>query len=218
MQEEKRMDLILNGSAQSIDASNCANLAELVAAAERSSSSEEESVVVGVEIDGEPLSPEALSALESHSLAGVTTVSIQRRSTLAVARSVLEQGADYTGQIATAIGQTVDHYRSGRSDLANSLLANVTDSLTVLTGITYSVSNVLVEEAKSLAALQGELFPWLEEMIQAQTSEDPILIADILEYEIAPRVAGWGQAMRAIRDETGTATTAGSSASTGISN
>jgi len=197
------MDLILNGTAQAIDTSDCANLAELVAAAEQMDSQNEEkveSVVVGVEVDGEALTPEQLSVLESHSLDGVVTVSIQRRSTIAVARSVLEQGADYTGRIAVAIGQTVDHYRSGRSDLANSLLANVTDSLTVLTGITYSVSNILVEESKALAALQGEIFPWLEEMIQAQTSEDPIGIADILEYEIAPRVEQWGIAMRSLRD------------------
>ena len=196
------MDLILNGNSRSIDASKCANLAELVAAAERFDSQEEECVVVGVEIDGEALSPEALSTLEAHSLDGVGTVSIRRRSTLAVARSVLEQGADYTGQIAIAIGQTVDYYRAGRSDLASSLLANVTDSMTVLTGITYSVSHILVEESKSLAGLQGELFPWLEEMIQAQTDEDPIRIADILEYEIAPRVAGWGEAMRLLKEGT----------------
>lgn len=195
------MDLILNGNSQPIDASNCANLAELVAAAERFDSPDEECVVVGVEIDGEALSPEDLSVLETHSLEGVETVSIRRRSTLAVARSVLEQGADYTGQIATAIDQTVDYFRSGRSDLASSLLANVTDSLTVLTGITYSVSNVLVEGSKKLAGLQGELFPWLEEMIQAQTDEDPTQIADLLEYEIAPRVASWGDAMRALKDE-----------------
>ncbi len=212
------MDLILNGTAQSIDASQCANLAELVAEAERAGSCEEESVVVGVEIDGEALPPEALSTLETHSLDGVAIVSIQRRSTLAVARSVLEQGADYTGQIATAIEQTVDYYRTSRSDLANSLLANVTDSLTVLTGITYSVSNVLVEEAKALASLQGELFPWLEEMIQAQTSEDPIQIADILEYEIAPRVVVWGQTMRALKEESAGAASARSSGGADISN
>ena len=201
------MDLILNGTSQSIDASNCANLAELVAAAERIDSPDEECVVVAVEIDGEALSPEELSVLESHSLDGVETVSIRRRSTLAVARAVLEQGADYTGQIAIAIGKTIDYYRTGRSDLANSLLANVTDSLTVLTGITYSVSNVLVEESKQLAALQGELFPWLEEMIQAQTNEDPTQIADVLEYEIAPRVVEWGTAMRSVKDDPASAAT-----------
>ena len=170
-------------------------------ATERFDAQDEEYVVVGVEVDGESLSPEELSALEARSLEGVGTVSIRRRSTMAVARSVLEQGADYTGQIAIAIAQTVDYYRTGRSDLANSLLANVTDSMTVLTGITYSVSKILVEESKTLAELQGELFPWLEEMIQAQTDEDPIRIADILEYEIAPRVDGWGASMRALKDD-----------------
>lgn len=197
------MDLILNGNSQPIDVSNCANLAELVAAAERFDLDGEEFVVVGVEIDGEPLPPEELGVLESRSLDGVAKVSIQRRPTRDVARSVLQQGADYTGQIALAIGQTVDYYRAGRIDLASSLLVNVTDSLTVLTGITYSVSSVLVEESRSLARLQGEIHPWLEEMIQAQTEEDPVRIADTLEYEVAPRVAQWGEAMRALTHEDG---------------
>lgn len=192
------MNLILNGSSQLMDTSNCANLAELVVAAEQFQAGDEECVVVAVEIDGEALAPEELSTLESRSLDGIGTIAIHRRTTLSVARSVLEQGADYTGRIAEAISHTVDYYRAGRCDLANSLLANVTDSLTVLTGITYSVSNVLAEEAKVLASVQGEIFPWLEEMIQAQTEEDPIRIADTLEYEIAPRVANWGTAMRSL--------------------
>ncbi len=193
------MDLIVNGNTKPIDTSNCANLAELVAAAERSQSIDEACVVVCVEIDGERLPPEALSELESRSLDGIEKIAITSRPTIAVARSVLEQGADYTGQIANAIAQTVDYYRDGRSDLAGSLLANVTDSMTVLTGITFSVSNILVEESKTLARVQGDLFPWLEEMIQAQTEEDPIRIADILEYEVAPRVAQWGATMRSLQ-------------------
>lgn len=202
------MDLIVNGTSQAIDTSNCANVAELVAATERLQSNEEAYVVVSVEIDGDALPPEALSELESRSLDGIETVAIESRPTISVARSVLEQGADYTRQIADAIAQTVNYYRDGRSDLAGSLLANVTDSMTVLTGITFSVSNVLVEESKALARVQGELFPWLEEMVQAQTDEDPIRIADILEYEVAPRVANWGAAMRTAKDgseETGDA-------------
>lgn len=193
------MDLILNGEAQSFDASECANLAELVAAAERFDAEGEPCVVVGVEVDGQPLTPEELGLLESRSLDGVGSVSIQRRSSLAVAHSVLEQGAEYSAQIVEAIEQTVSHYRSGRSDLANGLLANVTDSLTVLTGITYSVSNILEEEARILAGLQGEIFPWLEQMVEAQSSNDPILIADTLEYEVAPRVIQWGGVMRALK-------------------
>ena len=188
------MDLILNGVPQSIDASECANLAELIVAAERFDA-EEENVVTGVEIDGEALTPDQLGALEARSLDGVVKVSIERRPTREVARSVLAQGADYATRIVTAIGQAVTYYRSGRSDLANELLADVTDSLTVLTGIAYSVSAVLVEESKALAGLQGKIFPWLEEMIQAQTDEDPIRIADVLEYEVAPRVLEWGEMM-----------------------
>ena len=192
------MDLTMNGEPCEIDLSECANLAELVATAEQLDDPDRPCVVVAVEVDGEPLTPEELSVLETRSLDGLQRVAIQRRPTLEVARSVLDQGADYTEQITKAIEQTVDHYRSARSDLANSLLASVIDSLTVLTGITYSVSSVLADEAQVLADLQGEIFPWLEELMQAQTDKDPLRIADALEYEVSPRVAEWGTTMRSL--------------------
>ncbi len=203
------MEIILNGDAQTLDSSECANLAELVTAAERSLADEEGFVVVGIEVDGKALSSEELSALESLSLEGVEKVLIHERPALDVARSVLDHAAKYTGQICAAIEQTVEHYRSGRSDLGGEVLANVTDSLSVLTGITYSVSNVLLEESQILASVQSEIYPWLEELVAAQSVQDPIRIADTLEYEIAPRIVEWGTTMRNLKDGTSKFDTAG---------
>ncbi len=193
------MDLILNGETQRIDLSDCANLAELVAVTERLDAQHEASVVVHIEIDGEPLPPEALGELETRSLDGIRRVALERRPTRQVARSVLEQGAEYTKQIARAIDETVGHYRGGRPDLGARLLADLSDSLTVLTGIAYSVVAVLGdEEASALAALQVDLQPGLEQLLDAQSNEDPILIADSLEYEIAPQVDRFGVTMTAL--------------------
>ncbi|GEM_PF-3420393 len=192
------MDLILNGEPQRLDTSDCANLAELVTMAETVATEGEESVVVAVEVDGETLSPEALSGLEQHSLDGVARVEIQRKPTRVVARSVLLQGADYCGQIDSAIDQAVDQFRAGRSDRGSEILADVTDSLTVLTGITFSVASILTESAQDLAAVQGEIFPWLQELVEAQAAEDPLRIADLLEYEIKPRIADWSVVMRSM--------------------
>jgi hypothetical protein len=190
------MDLILNGEARHIDASDCANLAELIARAEILDVNAGECVVTDVEIDGEPLPPDELASLEARSIANVRQVSVVRRPRREVASSVLEQGADYCLRIVSAIAQSVDDYRANRSRQANGLLADILDSISVLTGITYSISGVLVEEASTLAELQGEIQPWLEQMLEAQSGNDPILIADLLEYEITPRIEAWGHAMR----------------------
>ena len=189
------MDLILNGELRPVDTSDCANLAELIARAESFEGESEASVVVAVEVDGETLSPEALGFLESRPLANVKRVSVLRRPSREVALGVLEQGAAYTGRIVAAIAEIIGDYRAGRSENANRVLADVLDSLSVLTGITYSISGVLPKQAKALAALQSEIHPWLEEMLDAQTGEDPIRIADVLEYEISPRVERWGKSM-----------------------
>lgn len=195
------MDVVMDGEACAVDATGCANLAELVAAAEALDPGAEARVVVSVEIDGEPLPPEAMAELEQRRLDGTRRVVIERRPAVELARSVLAQGADYTTQITAAIAQSVDHHRAGRRDLGSSVLASVIDSLTVLTGITYSVSNVLADEARVLADLQGEIAPWLEALFEAQKSEDPIAIADVLEYEVSPRIGEWGETMRRLVGE-----------------
>ena len=194
------MDVILDGERRALDTSDCANLAELIAMAERSSTEDEDRVVVSIEIDGQALPPDDLGALEGRGLDGIGRVAIERRPTRAVACSVLRQGADYSRQIVLAIDQTVAQFRGGRADRANALLADVTDSLTVLTGITGSVAVALPQAAASLAELQHALFPWLEALVEAQTAEDPLGIADLLEYEIRDRIASWGDVMCAQAD------------------
>lgn len=192
------MDLILNGERTAFDAGDCANLAELVARAEALAPDADEAVVTEIAIDGRPLPPDALSSLETLALAGVGRVEILRRPKREVAFAVLDQGAEYCGRIVAAIGEAGADYRAGRVQQASRQLADVIDALAVLTGITCSIAVVFGAEARSLAALQGGIQPWLEEMLDAQTGEDPVRIADLLEYEIAPRVEGWGSAMRAI--------------------
>ncbi|MBY0398868.1 hypothetical protein K2X89_01135 [Myxococcota bacterium] len=190
------MDLILNGESRSFDASDCANLAELVARAERLDSGGSPCVVTAIEIDGEPLPPEELGSLELHAIEHARRIAIVRQPRREVALRVLEQGASYCERIVAAIAQCAGDYRSNRTQQASRVLADILDSLSVLTGITVSVSAELSDAASELAALQGEIQPWLEQMLEAQSGNDPIRIADLLEYEIAPRIEAWGVAMQ----------------------
>jgi len=194
------MDLILNGELRPLDTTDCANLAELIARAEILDQGTESSVVVAVEIDGQALSADELGLLEARGLDNVRRVTVVRRPSREVAWSVLDQAVDYIAQIAPAICEVVSDYRAGRSQRANRVLADILDSMSVLTGITHAIAGVLAEEAKILGALQSEIQPWLEEMLDAQSGEDPIRIADVLEYEIAPRIESWGTAMKALCD------------------
>lgn len=190
------MDLILNGEPRTIDASGCLNLAELIAETERQAARGEPSVVVSVEIDGEPLGPDLLDAPETVGFGPQSRVELVLRPSREVALGVLAQGADYCVRIVAAIADAAELARAGRTEPASRLLADILDSLSVLTGITCSIAAVLPEEARALAELQSEIQPWLEQMLEAQSVEDPIRLADLLEYEIAPRIESWGEAMR----------------------
>ena len=190
------MQVTIDGEPWAIDPDECANLAEIVSRAENAEDASTPSVVVAVDVDGQPVPADELGQLEGRSLAGVERVEIKRRSAAAVASSVLVQGADYTDEICKAIDQVAEHFQANRGELASDLLANVTDSMNVLVGITMSVAGVLADRAEALVQLQLDLMPFLEEMIEAQTREDLIRLADLLEYEIRPRIEGWGKLMR----------------------
>jgi len=186
------MEVILDGESRTLDVSDCANLAELVARTQRLESGAQRRVVVAIEIDDRPLSAEEMEALESHPLDDIARVSIARRSAASVARSVLRQGATYSREIVKAIGRSTDHFRSGRSDRANELLARVSESLSVFVGINACAADVVCEWREELMGFEAELHPWLVQMIESQSAEDPIGIGDLLEFEIAPRIERWG--------------------------
>ena len=190
------MDLILNGERREFDALECANLAELVARAEGLEGAAEDSIVVSIAVDGEALSPDELDRLELRPISNVGRVELVRRPSREVAARVLAQGADYTAQVAAAIERVVVDYRAGRTERASGTLAEVLDSLSILTNISLSIAGALPEASRALVAEQAEIQPWLQEMLEAQSGLDPIRIADVLEYEIAPRIAGWGTSMR----------------------
>lgn len=200
------MEVILDGERRVLDVSDCANLAELVARAEcrepgaESAESSERRVVVRIEIDDRPLSAEEMEGLERHRLDDIERVSISRRSARSVARSVLGQGALYSREIVKAIHRSADHFRSGRSDRANELLARVSESLSVFVGISACAADVVPAWSEELRGFEAELHPWLLQMIEAQSVEDPIGIADLLEFEIATRIERWGARLGALAE------------------
>ncbi len=186
------MEVILDGERRTLDVSDCANLAELVARAECLEPVPEGGVVVGIEIDDRPLSAEEMERLESRSLDDIARVSIARRSGQGLARSVLGQGSRYAREIVKAIHRSAEHFRAGRSDQANELLARVSESLSVFVGISACAADVVPDWSGELRAFEAELHPWLVQMIEAQSVEDPIGIGDLLEFEIAVRIERWG--------------------------
>jgi hypothetical protein len=197
------MEVILDGERRTLDVSDCANLAELVACADRLESgaeSAERRVVVGIEIDDRPLSAEEMEHLESRPLDDIGRVSIARRSAQSVARSVLGQGALYSREIVKAVHRSADHFRSGRSDRANELLARVSESLSVFVGISACAADVVPAWSEELRAFEADLHPWLVEMIEAQSAEDPIGLGDLLEFEMATRIERWGARMGALAE------------------
>jgi len=186
------MEVIVDGERRTLDVADCANLAELVARSESLDSGAEQWVVVGIEIDDRPLTSEEMEGLELQRLDDVERVSIARRSAQSVARSVLRQGALYSREIVKAIHRSAGHFRAGRSDRANELLARISDSLSVFVDINASAADVVPDWSAELRGFEAQLHPWLVQMIEAQSVEDPIGLGDLLEFEIATRVEHWG--------------------------
>ena len=162
-------------------------------------------VVTGVRFDGveEPSfreGPMLARGLESSQAIDVETCAVGElvASTITVAREGL-------GPLADAARETADKFRNRDLAGANQELAELAVTLKTLGNITAAVRDQTM--VLSSAGSQGlgtdfftELGRALESLVEASTSQDWILVADLLEYEMPPLLVRWNELLSSLAD------------------
>ncbi len=189
--------VVHNAVDEVFDCGDCENLAEVLECSRRSQEEceAEAHLYTHIRIDGLDLPEDSFSRLDEISIAGVEQIEVESRPSVEIAISSLRHSAEYVVPVRNALDRVVDLFRRGRSDEASDLLAHVSDSLGVLVAAVTGAANVIPESAEALLSPIGDLIQWLELVIEGQGSGDWINVADLLEYEIDPRLEAWGRAM-----------------------
>lgn len=146
-------------------------------------------VAVKVSVDGIGLSPEALDRLDERPLDGVHEVAIESVPLREVALDSLESAGGYALQVRDALQEVAGGMREGRADEVDATWKAATDALHVLAFTLEAAAGALGERADTLRRFGRDLEPWVEGVIEAQARSDWIRLADLLEYEVAPRLA-----------------------------
>ncbi|MDP6978832.1 MAG: hypothetical protein QF570_09565 [Myxococcota bacterium] len=192
--------VVHNAVDEVFDCRDCENLAEVLQRSDRSGEAEAH-LYTHIRIDGLDLPEDSFSRLDEISIAGVERIEVESRPSIEIAISSLRHSAEYIVPVRRAVDRVVGLFRRGRSDEANDLLADLSDSLGILVAAVTGTANVIPETAERLLTPIQELVEWLDAVINGQGNGDWVYVADLLEYEIDPRLEDWGRAMTQVLGE-----------------
>ncbi len=187
---------------EAFDCGDCENLAEVLERSGRGREAEAH-LYTHIRIDGLDLPEDSFSRLDEVSIAGVERIEVESRPSIEIAISSLCHSAEYVVPVRRAVGRVADLFRRGRSDEANDLLADVSDSLGVLVAAVTGTANVIPECAEQLLTPIQELVEWLDPVIVGQGNGDWVYVADLLEYEVDPRLEAWRRTMTQVLEGLG---------------
>ncbi len=200
----------VNGENLDVDQSGLTDLASLVEKI-RTARFEPGELIVSLTVDGERVD---VGALEKEGdptpvsqISSVEIVTI--RKPLEKAAELLRGMGEYLGRLSEGAGGVADKFRIGNEEEANTLLGKALDGLGVFTDLVETVKNlsktdlslIADEGGESLAAKEERLLKALKELEGAQINKDWVLVADILEYDVAPLVGEWRRLLPLVERE-----------------
>ncbi len=117
-------------------------------------------------------------------------------------RGVLTQAMSGTAEAFESLSgfvlQAGDHLRSGQIREGNELLGRITEDLHVLSGFLADAGQLPEftdrlgdQRVKDLAREYEDMVELLRGAMDAQRTEDWVYLADILEYELNPKMTAW---------------------------
>jgi len=140
-------------------------------------------IVTSLTIGGKPISDRdltpALLKQPGGNLGSVQARSQSLRSIIADAKLAIDR---FAAQLRTDGQSLLTRLRSGSGQVG---------SIDVWLGrLADYMEMVQAGEAQGVVGMaMGDLFPWVEELLAARSGADPVRVADVLEYELLPRLA-----------------------------
>lgn len=131
---------------------------------------------------------------------------VQSTSASEMASETLNSLEEFGKSLLNELSKTADEFRMGDEDLSNQIFLRCLDGLQILIRMTFSTANLLEVDLKeiqagpiSISSSVDKINRLLDELIEAQTQNDTILLADLLEYELQPMVEDWMKGLPLLR-------------------
>ncbi len=171
--------------------------------------------VLTVRLNGEDITGRDRTHLEELPLTDIEELEIQTGDPKNLARSTLYSIADFHEQLLRELQSTAELFRLGNDERSNQSFLRCIDGLQVfmhslescrkLLGISFELLFIPGSDGQSdqsVAESRRKLFAVLDNMFDAQTDQDWVLLADMLEYELTPALEDWRQIIYTILEQT----------------
>ncbi len=157
---------------------------------------DEDRCVIAINLDGEDIT--GLPDRHMRSASDCKRVEMSTGPVSRLAMETLESIVGFNDVLMKEMIHAAEEFRLGGVESSNNLFLRCLDGLQVLLKTTLSVGNLLKLKGEEIPAGDTNLdettkkfSSLLDEIISAQRSQDTILIADLIEYEMIPLLEDW---------------------------
>jgi hypothetical protein len=164
-------------------------------------------VIASVHFDGDEVVEFRGSEALTMNLSTIDEVRVTAMGREEVAREAIAQAESYLRSLESAAVEVAEMFRCHKVQQANAglqeLLTGIKMYVGLLRGIDLSLSGAAASTNDLIDQLLNPMATTLEEQIKAQAKQDWMLVADILEYEVAAQLTGFESILTAFKSHSG---------------
>jgi hypothetical protein len=167
--------------------------------------------VITIRLNGEDITGQDRSHLEELALDQVETLEVHTGDPRTLAKAALSSIAEFHQQLLSEMRSTAELFRLGDAERSNRSFLACIDGLQVfmhtlescrkMLGVSFELLTIPSAENQdelTVAEYRRNLFSVLDGLFNAQTDQDWVLLADMLEYELIPALEEWEQIIQLI--------------------
>lgn len=150
--------------------------------------------ITKVKLDGTDITGTDWSHLSAIAAINIGSLEVETGNVAKLANELIDSLEDFAGRLVTELGRTAEFFRLGDQEKAIGQYSRVLDGIQLLThtgemvirNLGFDAEQILFDGAPSTRHLK-KLSPVLDDMFAAQKRDDPVLLADLIEYELIPQ-------------------------------
>jgi hypothetical protein len=192
-EEEFMLNCYIDGQVRSFESSGAYSLAAILNGL-NGDLEKSGRIIASLRVNGEEVTSEEEKYLH---LQGTDSVEILTETPGCLAIKILGESQDYINELQNYLQLVAGQYTSGSENAGRSFTAAIQGlqwfvQMTDFIGCTLQINfQKLVFNSRPVEAYVANLNSILQQIVKAQEGCDPVLLADILEYDLVPHLGEW---------------------------
>ncbi|MBI4666012.1 MAG: hypothetical protein HY751_06360 [Nitrospinae bacterium] len=166
-------------------------------------------LMVELTVDGQTVDISSLRTEGNRSLDGVKAISLTTmKKPLEMAARLLREMGGYLGSLSNGVGKIADGFRMGNEDDGNLMLVDALDGIHAFVELIDTVKTLSKTDLAGISIGSGtvaekeeKLTSVLRQLQEGQVTKDWVMVADLLEYEMAPLIDEWREILPLVEKE-----------------